>query len=379
MLTTFYQTAPVDFGPGASQEVGKKLQALGGKRILLVCDQGVHQAGLSDRIVENITRQGLYVRVFHGVEPDPRDTLVDGVAEVARQDGIDAVVGLGGGSVMDSAKAVSVLLSNGGKISDYISTPPSKAQAPLVLIPTAAGTGSEVTGIAVITMTEQGAKIGIPSWASLALVDPELTFSVPARIAAEGGMDAFSHAAESYTGKASNPHSELLALRAMELLAANLRSSVLGDKEARSHTLLASTFAGIAFNEALVQVGHAMAHAMGVHLHIPHGAACALVLPSVLEFEAPVIPERVHRIACILEQQDTPMPPVEEVGPRTAALARQFIHDLGILTLKERGFSRASVIACAESAMQDFLQGFSVRKVTLEDVRMLLDQSFGIE
>jgi alcohol dehydrogenase len=281
------------FGSGSVDALSEEVQRLKGRRILLVCDPGLVSVGLTDRIVSILDKADVHVEVFSGVSANPRDAECLAGVDHAELFGADVLVGLGGGSPMDAAKAIGVLLANGGRPQDWADGRQSisKRSIPLICIPTTAGTGSEVTPVAVITDSEKRLKIGLLGSTvapDLALVDPELTHGLPADTTAATGMDAFTHAIEAYTCRQAHPISDALALAAIEKISQYLPAAYRNgsDETAREQMLLGALLAGIAFGQADVGAVHCLAESLGGLYDIPHGMANALFLPHVMAFNA---------------------------------------------------------------------------------------------
>jgi alcohol dehydrogenase len=367
----YVQACPVLFGEGTAKEVGLKIKDLGSDRVLIVCDQNVKALGIVAKVVDGFKSTGISTFEFDKVEPDPSDTVINEGGQFAREIQANGIVGIGGGSVLDAAKAIKVLVSNPGAINRYMDGAlPSDIHTPLILVPTTSGTGSEVTMVAVITDTKRKKKLGVPSVATLSVVDPELLYDMSPRITAETGMDALAHAAESYTCNQSHMHSEILALAAMKKLIKYLPLAVAEgtNVKARREVALASNIAGIAFNESFVHVGHAMAHGLGMVYHVSHGAGCALELPVALEFVAKAVPDRVEDIGEIFGVKFKGDESSEQVGVATGDALRRFIKKIGILSLKERGIVKDRLPECIDYAMDDFLVGYTPCKVEKNDV-----------
>lgn len=360
------------------------MQELGCRKVLLVCDKNGVKFGLADRVKNSFLGTGVTLIQFDEVTPDPNDTMVDRCADMARQAGVDGVVGVGGGSVMDTAKTVGVLLRNPGSVREHMkpNIPPNPG-APLILIPSTAGTGSEVTNVGVITHTGLMQKIGVVSNVSLALVDPSLTYSAPPSVTAETAMDALAHAAECMTCTIANPHADALAIQAIERITRFLPVAVAdgSNAEARRELAMASNFAGIAFNETLVHIGHAMAQGMGAILHISHGASCALSLPSALKYAAPAVPAQLAKVARAMGLTVNESCSAAELGQLVADHLYGFMKKIKLASLKERGFTLEEVVACAETAMKDFLVDYCPVPVTVENVREMYREiySYGLE
>ena len=264
----------------------------GAKRVLFVTDAGVRAAGLADGALEGLREAGLAVHVYDKVVADPPEAVVIECVEEARAFGAQAVIGFGGGSPMDTAKVVAVLLSGAQDLSDmYGVQQVTAARPPLILLPTTSGTGSEVTNVAVLT-TGATSKRGIaadPLYADMAILDPELTLGLPRHPTAYTGIDAMVHAIEAFTNRRSkNPISDALALTALKKLhGAILKACADGaDREARGDMLLGAMLAGQAFSNSPCAGVHAMAYPLGGMFHVPHGLSNAVVLPPVLRFNA---------------------------------------------------------------------------------------------
>jgi len=297
----FQTTRNVLFELGASAKVGELLAREGvGRRVLLVADEGIKSAGLLDKAIAGIEALGGSVSLFTGVSPDPSEQNVVDAAAQAVADGADSVVGLGGGSPMDVAKLASFLATNqGASLSDIYGvglcevSEGFKRRLPLIQVPTTAGTGSEVTPISIVT-TGAASKMGVvspqllPDWAVL---DGNLTLTVPQMTTAHTGVDAMVHAIEAFTCKTrKNVLSDMFAKEALRNLSANIHDAVFKGTEAaeaRAGMLLGSMYAGMAFANAPVAAVHALAYPIGSHFKIPHGLSCSLMLPPVLEYNAP--------------------------------------------------------------------------------------------
>jgi len=356
MVSTYTQLCPVLFGPDASKQLGEKAKEMGAKNVMLIYDKGIGGTGIVDAFEKDLEENGMKVLRFDGVMPDAPKEMVNAAGKLAQDNNIDAIVGIGGGSSLDTAKAISILIENPLPIEDYY---PHKGKAfkqerPLILVPTAAGTGSEVTIMAVIHDKDTDAKEFVLRHGDLAILDPCLTMSAPPFVTASTGMDAMSHAAEALTTNCGNPKADLLALHAIKLITDNLPVAFQdgNDLEARTNLSLASNFAGMAFNDASVHFGHAAAHELGVQFHMPHGDACAIALPEVIRFSADIIPEKTANIAEALGIAVPEGAGGAEIGELCAAKIRSLMKEVGIKSLKERGLSREEVVACAEGAVK---------------------------
>ena len=287
---SFQSTRSIIAEPGAAGQTGALAASLGCRSVLVVSDHGVRSLGLLDRALDSLAAAGLSVSVFAGVVADPPVGLVlDAVAQ-AKSEGIDGVIGIGGGSPMDVAKLVALLASSGETIDAIYGVGLARGpRLPLILAPTTAGTGSEVTPIAIVT-TGEGEKKGIVSpllLPDVALLDATLTLSCPRAVTAATGIDAMVHAIEAITSRRlKNPISDCLAKEALRLISRNIRTACEtgDDLAARQAMLTGSMLAGMAFANAPVAAVHALAYPVGARFHVPHGLSNALVLPHVLRF-----------------------------------------------------------------------------------------------
>lgn len=291
---TFNTTKSLVFETGAAARLAEVAGKTLGRAVLLVTDPGLRQLGLADPAIASLEAAGHIVAVFDSVEADPsRETLMKAV-EFGRDAGVTGVLGFGGGSSLDVAKLVALLLGSGEDLDEAWGVAMAKGpRLPLVLVPTTAGTGSEVTPVSIITVGAEE-KRGVSSpviLPDIAILDADLTTGLPAYITAATGVDAMVHAIEAYASKSANnnPLSKMLAREALRLLGANIETAVFNgqDKDARGAMLLGSMLAGQAFANSPVAAVHALAYPIGGTFHIPHGLSNALVLPHVLRFNAP--------------------------------------------------------------------------------------------
>ncbi len=288
-----FDTVPnIIFETGAASRLGEIVKERM-QRPCVVTDKGVIGAGLIDRALKSLKAAGLDYHLFDGVEADPPAKVVKGAIEAARVHKADGVIGFGGGSSMDTAKVIACLINSSQTLEEIYGMDQVRgARVPLVLLPTTSGTGSEVTNISVIT-TDDDQKMGVLGpqlYADLAVLDASLTLSMPRHVTSATGIDAMVHAIEAYTTKfKKNPVSDALATKALKLLSSNIQAAcdTPDDIEAREAMLLGAMLAGQAFANAPCAAVHAMAYPLGVHFHVPHGLANALMLAPVLRFNTP--------------------------------------------------------------------------------------------
>ena len=275
---------------GAVRQIADVLAKFGLSRPLVVTDPFMVSSGHVRHCLEPLASAGLAFSVFSDTVPDPTDTVIEtGVAELARGS-FDCLIGFGGGSPIDTAKAMAILAAGGGKMRDYKAPfAADKGALPVIAVPTTAGTGSECTRFTVITDTERDEKMLIAGLGALplaALVDYELTYSVPPRTTADTGVDSLTHALEAYISKRANPVSDALALSAMALIGANIRIAYAEPRNAaaREAMMLGATEAGLAFSNSSVALVHGMSRPIGAHFHVPHGLSNAMLLPAITRY-----------------------------------------------------------------------------------------------
>ena len=303
--------------------------------ILLVSDPGVLKAGITAKVETLIVDAGYRVTIFSEVEPDPRIETAEACANAARSCKADVIIGVGGGSAMDIAKVAAVLAYSKQHIHSMFGIDQVNAAGlALILVPTTAGTGSEVTHIAILSDEQEHLKKGIVSkflFPRLAIVDPLLTLGVPAAVTAASGMDALLHAVEAFTSKNANDLSDTLARRAMRLISENLRDAYQNGQnlEARTGMLEGSMLAGMAFANAGVTAVHAFAYPIGAEFHIPHGVANSIMMGPVLTFNISGNPAKFAEVAeCISEKIDGTS--VQDRAELSVAIMKQLAHDIDI-------------------------------------------------
>ncbi|WP_320046038.1 iron-containing alcohol dehydrogenase [uncultured Ilyobacter sp.] len=294
--------ATVFFGDNKIIETGKLLKGFGTTKTMIVCDQAMLDLGFVDKVVSYLEEENIEYVIFDSVMPNPTDLLVHEGAKIAEEKKIDSFVAIGGGSVIDSAKAINILLTNKGKIADYeginkVIIP----TLPLIMIPTTSGTASEVTSVSVVTDTKHHKKMVIAGQfvgGNIALCDPALTMKLPKSITASTGMDALTHAIEAYVSKWSSPVTDALALKSIKLIMESLEEAVTeSSKTSREKMMLGSVTAGMSFNSALLGLVHSLAHPLSAHYGIAHGVANAIFLPYVVEYNIETFGDKLKPLA----------------------------------------------------------------------------------
>lgn len=395
-----YAAPGLKFGRGASSEIGWDVANLGARRILLVTDPGVAATGHPARIAEQVRASGIDVVTYERTHVEPTDASMQDAIDFGRAEGpFDAVVAVGGGSAIDTAKAVNLLLTNDGELMDYVNAPvgggraPAQPLLPLIAVPTTTGTGSESTTICVLDVLALKVKTGISHARlrpTLAVVDPDLTTSQPAMVTASCGMDILCHALESYTARwyadfdakqpgqrvpycGANPIADMWSEKALSLLAGSFRTAVRDgeDPDAREQMALAATFAGLGFGNAGVHIPHACAYPIAGRVRdyrpagypqdeamVPHGMAVVMTAPAAFALTFDASPERHRRAAELLGGDDLP------------SVLRALMRDVGLPSgLAELGYGESDVDDLVEGALkQQRLLATAPLEVRAEDL-----------
>jgi alcohol dehydrogenase len=371
----------IHFGCGVVRSLGERIRALGGTKAFLVTDPGVRAAGVLDEVTRALQDAGLEFAVCDRVKPDSGAALIDETVAELKQTGADAVVGIGGGSSLDTAKAVAALATNPGGAMAYAGLHKIRNRPlPMVAIPTTAGTGSEVTLWSVFTDESRAVKVAIGStliYPAVALCDPELTLDLPPQLTAATGMDALAHAIECCTNNACQPISAALALGAIDLIGRHLRSAVLNgrNREARYAMMLAATMAGIAMNPTRLGLAHALAMPLGSwDIRVPHGMVLAITLPAVMEFNYVAEPDRFVEVARALGEPVHGIPRLE-AARRAVDAVRHLARDIGIPEgLGAFGVREEHVRPVVEEAMKSGNVPVNPRRACVEDLSRILRQ-----
>jgi alcohol dehydrogenase class IV len=303
---TFNTSKSIRFGAGTLNDAGVIIKSAIGERVMLVTDPGLMSTGIVERMLGILKQAGITVILFNEVEADPPENVILKAVEIAKAEHVMGITGLGGGSSLDVAKLVALLVPSHETLKQAYGVGNAKGpRLPLVLVPTTAGTGSEVTPISIVT-TGTNEKMGVVSpiiLPDIAILDPELTLGLPPHITAATGIDAMVHAIEAYASinPNNNPISKILAVQALELMGKSILKAVNNgsDLDSRGDMLLGSMLAGQAFANSPVAAVHALAYPLGGHFHIPHGLSNALVLPHVLNFNIKTCPQPYAEIAAI--------------------------------------------------------------------------------
>jgi alcohol dehydrogenase len=366
----------IHFGMGCLKKVGPE-SARFGKRALLVSDQSMQKAGYVGQAVEAIKAGGVEAVVFDAVNAEPTDTVVNEGLAAYQAGKCDMVVALGGGSPIDAGKAIAALATNPVKVAEFMGLNKiAKPSAPIIAIPTTAGTGSEVTRFTIITDTSKDVKMLIVSdyiMPQAAIVDPLLTLSMPGWVAASTAIDALTHAIESYVSRKAQPLTETLSLEAIRLIGAYLRRAWGNpeDLEAKHNVMLGSMVAGMAFSNSSVAMVHGMSRPIGANFHVPHGLSNAILLPLVMEFSCVAAPEKYADVADAMGVDTEGLSPMEAAMEGVAEV-QALCEDIRIptatgLKLKEDEFMKRAP-KMAEDALASGSPGNNPRRPTKEEI-----------
>ncbi|GCF94245.1 alcohol dehydrogenase [Enterococcus florum] len=378
---TFKIPQSIEFGMGSLKKLPEILKENQSQEVFLISDRGLESLGVVKKIQDIIEAGGIKCTTYLGTVPNPTVDVVNESTKLYKECGATSIVALGGGSSMDVAKATGVLAKYGGEITDYegLHKVPGPV-VPIVAIPTTAGSGSEVTASAVITDEARNYKMSVISYEMLpkyAVLDPEMIMTAPASIAAACGIDALIHALEAYVSKAASPFTDAMAEKAIALIGGNLRQFVANrqDEEAACAMMSGATFAGIAFAWAKLGNVHAMSHPLSAHFHIAHGVANAILLPTIVEYNALADRGRYEKIYQLIREKTGPVTQfepqmlVDEIKKLNAAI--------GIpKTLSEMGVTEDKIAEMAEDAMKSPNVAVNPRSTNVKDIIELYKQAF---
>lgn len=367
----------MEIGADASHRLADVLATLGCQRPLLVTDRMMVKLGYAERIQALLAARDIPCEVFDDTVPEPTAASIRAGVTIVREGAFDAIVALGGGSPIDSAKAIAILGKHGGAIRDYrFPRQVNEAGLPIIAIPTTAGTGSEVTRFTIITDESNDEKLlcaGIGFMPVAALIDFNLTLSLPPRTTADTGIDALTHAIEAYVSRKANPFSDSQALAAMRLIGPNLRRAYHdgNDVAAREAMMVGATLAGIAFSNASVALVHGMSRPIGAFFHVPHGLSNAMLLPSVTAWSIPAAPQRyadcARAIGVALQADDD-----ARANHKLVAFLGELNAELQVPTLEAFGAERARfeqlLPTMAEQALASGSPGNNPRLASAEEI-----------
>jgi len=381
----FYLPTKVVFKQGAIEEVGKEAAQFGEKALLVTGKKAMKKFGITSMVQNFLINSGVEVIIYDQVEPEPSIQTVDRGGNLANLENCELIIGLGGGSVLDVSKGISLIAKQGSSISKFLENK-DKEQCfhhsnvlPVIAIPTTSGTGSEVTPFALFTDLKERRKkaLGNPLlYPKVALVDPELMMKMPPKLVASTGIDALGHAIEAYISRRANVVSDMFAKEAINLIIQNLRQCVVNrnDKEAQKNMGLASTFAGIAISQAGVVAGHAMATSLGGYFGIPHGTTVGIFLPYALELNRSIYPRKVNQVAKMFGVNLENISSDGEKSKRLIDVIKNFIKEVGLPNSLRQKIDSDLVLWLAREAFAKPAMNNNPSKLKIDDVAAVINQ-----
>lgn len=386
----FYSPVKIVSGNKALENLPYELGQMDASRPLIITDQGVTRAGLMQKVADAFADSLVVIgAVYDTVPQDSSSTVVNEIAAIYRQAGCDSLVAVGGGSVIDTAKGVNIVITeNADDLMKFSGAEVlKKPMKPFIVVPTTAGTGSEVTCVAVISDPERHLKMSFTSnvlYPRVALLDPRMTLTLPALFTAATGMDALTHAVEAYISLQKNPMSDAYALKAIELIVSTLPAVVKNGNDIEGRLILAnaSTMAGIAFSNAMVGVVHNLGHATGGVCRVPHGVAMSIFLPFGLEYNLPKAGSQIAELLLPLAGREmycqTPANLQAEKAIERVRELKEQMYELCKLprTLKEAGVQRVQLPEIARTTLNDGASTYNVEEVEYADALKLLEKAF---
>ncbi|MFE6704809.1 iron-containing alcohol dehydrogenase [Bacillus thuringiensis] len=384
-VSEFRMPKSVLYGRNSLEKLGEQSKKLG-KRAFIVTDTIMEKLGYVEKCIQQLNKKSIIVSTYNKVDAEPTNIHVLEALSLCKEEKCDFIIGIGGGSCIDAAKAVAVLYTNGGEVEDYVQKDIEieNNPLPLIAIPTTSGTGSEVTSVAVITNKKTDVKMMMkhPSFIpKVAIIDPVLTSSLPPQITAATGIDALCHAIEAYISKVSQPLTDVLALSAIESIMKYLRIAYEDGRnmEAREAMMIASLQAGIAFSNASVTLVHGMSRPVGALFHVPHGISNAILLPTVLEFTKTSAMKRLAKIGRSLNK-DLYSNSDEEVADYTLGEIKKLCFDLRIPNLKEYGIDEIefenAISKMASDAIESGSPANNPRVPSYDEIKELYRECF---
>lgn len=363
-------------GSGAIQEIATEAKAHGFKKALVCSDPDLIKFGVTAKVTDILDKNGLEYEIYSEIKPNPTIDNVKHGVETFKKSGADYLIAIGGGSSMDTSKAIGIIIAN-PEFEDVRSlegvAPTKKPCVPIIAVPTTAGTAAEVTINYVITDVERKRKfvcVDPHDMPIIAIVDPDMMSSMPKGLTASTGMDALTHAIEGYTTKAAWEITDMFHLKAIEIIARSLRSAVANEKEGREGMALGEYIAGMGFSNVGLGIAHSMAHTLGAVYDTPHGVACAMMLPIVMEYNADCTGEKYREIARAMGVKGVDDMSVEEYRKAAIDAVAQLSVDVGIPT-KLEAIKEEDLDFLAESAHADACAPGNPKDASVEDLKAL--------
>ncbi len=380
---TCMQSVKLTAGQGSHKLIGEALKESGYSKAFVVYDKGVKDAGIIDKVLASLKEADMSYVEFDKVLADPPANVVDEGGRICREEGCDCVIGIGGGSAIDTAKGINILRVNGGSILEYADPQKEmKKSLGLMSVPTTSGTGSELSNGLIISDTEKNIKVAIlviNGMSEFAVIDPEFSAGMPKGLTIMTGLDVFSHAAEGYTTILANPMTDMITESIMKNVVKYLPEAVKdgSNMEAREKMHVAASLGGWMLANSSAHVGHSLAHVIGGMYHIPHGACCAYSLPVVLESVSEVLPEKVKNIGTILGAVYDGSESAKEIGEKAAEAYKKFAYEtVGVKKITDYVSDKADVKLLAERVVTEPLAGLAPLKITEELASEMVEKIF---
>ena len=381
MAFDFFVKSDITFGRNSVNELPRLIKGYKAKKVMLVYDAGVKFAGIADTVLHSLNEADVEIVIFDKVIPNPTNEIVEKAAVIAKEEEVDAFVAVGGGSSIDLAKAIDVLMTNPGPIGRYGGIGMVEHDLlPLIAIPTTAGTSSEITNVSALIDTEKVIKyvvIDNKLVPSKVIIDPEFTKTMPASVTASTGMDAITHAVESYISNMATPLTEYNSLQGLKIIYHNLPRAVKdgSDMEAREQMMLGCVITGFGFSNANLGLVHGIAHTLSAHFQLAHGMANATVLPYVMAFNAESCPEKMVELAKAMD-----LPVTGDIESDKYLLSEELLKltkELGIKTLSVQGITEEDFEMVADDVLNEPVLSFNPRQnVTKDDVLAILKKAY---
>lgn len=364
---TFVQQVKVITGRGSFSKIGSLIAECGYQKVLIVTTKGMVRRSIIAKLQEQLQAQSIQAVIYDAVTPDPSADLIDAGADLCKANACDCVLAIGGGSCLDAAKGINILRFNDGNILDYTQKPIQTCHN-LIVVPTTSGTGSELSNGTIVSDTKNHVKLPIgcaDCMPEYAVLDPELTVSMPKKVTIDTGLDVFSHAFEAYTAVTSNPMTDIICQAVMETVVQNLPLACADphDLDAREKMQCAAAIAGWMLYNCAAHVGHSYAHVIGAHFQMAHGEACACGLPAIIRAIAGAVPEKIKRVGRILGVCFSGTESTAEIAQKTARAYQAFVHHLGL----DPHFPKicdAEIEQLAEMIVKEAFAGLAPVKIT---------------
>lgn len=381
MTSQFFVSSNVVFGKDSVKKLHKMIEEYEAKNVMVVHGQSVKSAGIAEKVLAEVEKANVKITIFDGVIPNPTNEIVEEVAVLAKKENIDLFVAVGGGSCIDLTKAVNILMTNSGEIGSYAGIGMvNKPLLPLIAIPTTAGTSSEVTNVVALTDTKAVCKYVIIDnklVPNKVIADPEFTKTMPTSVTAATGMDAITHAVESYISNMATPLTEYHSIKALQMFHEYLPKVVEDgtDMNAREQMMLGCIIAGFGFSNANLGLVHGIAHTLSAHFHLSHGIANATVLPYVMEFNADSCPNKMIELAKSIN-----LPLSNNIDTDKYLISNELLRltkQVGIKTLSEQGIKEEDFEMLANDVLKEPVLGFNPKQnITKEDIILILKKAF---